>query len=398
MINSFRVTNFRSIKDLKIKIAPITVIYGHNSTGKSSLLYSLCVLRNIVLNPNQQPLAFFNLTFANLGGFEKVVFDHRKGNFIGFENEVKKDNTELKYEVQIRGTEGKFTLKVDGEIKAEFIVATSFPYPLNQQDQKTIELNGKLFNVTWNGIISKVTPAEQTPELLEKAKKIAELLNSPIEVLRRMDFIPLKRGFTKPNYSPVALTPLLLAEDEVATTLANDIYLQGKLSTYLERILDREFRIHVPPGVAMFSLYTVEKPLGLTVDVINDGFGVNQVIWLLAKCLRDVDLVCIEEPEIHLHPTAVRKLAKAIVHMVKHESKRFIISTHSESFVTALLSLISEDELKPEELSCYLSKRERKETVLEHQQVEEGGQIKGGLASFMEAELEDLKTFLKARD
>lgn len=398
MINSFRVTNFRSIKNQEVKIAPLTVIYGHNSAGKSSLLYSLCILRNIVLNPNQQPLAFFNLTFANLGDFEKVIFDHKKGNFIVFENEVIKNSTKLRYEVSIRETEGKFTLKADGKIKAEFTVAVSFPYPLNQRDQKTIELDGKLFNVAWNGITAEVTPAEQTPELLERAKKIAELLNSPVKALQRMDFVPLKRGFTKPNYSPVALTPFLLGEDEVATMLANDMYLQGKLSTYLERILDREFRIHVPPGTAMFSLYTVEKPLGLTVEVINDGFGVNQVIWLLSKCLRDVDLVCIEEPEIHLHPKAVRKLAEALVHMVKHESKRFIISTHSESLVTALLSLISKGELKPEELSCYLAKRERKETVLEYQQAEEGGQIKGGLASFMEAELEDLKAFLKVRD
>lgn len=399
MIKSLKIKNFRSIRNQKVKIAPITVIYGHNGTGKSSILYSLFVFRNIVLNPNQQPLAFFNLIFANLGNFKKVVFDHREKNIIEFEIGVEKENSEIKYGITMHKNKGKFTLKAYGNFKSEVKVDMSFPYPLNIQDKTVIGLNEETFDLVWNGVTAQVTPKEPTPESLEKARNVMELLNSPVESLRRIDFVPLKRGFTKFNYSPVSLTPLLLSEDEVATTLVNDIYLQGRLSTYLERMFNRDFRIHVPPGTAMFSLYTVEKPLGLTVEVVNDGFGVNQVIWLLAKCLRDdIDLVCIEEPEIHLHPKAVRKLAHIIVQMYKDESKRFIITTHSEPFVLALLSLVSEGKLKPEELSCYLTKREKKETTLEHQQVVEGGQIKGGLTSFMEAELEDLTTFLKLRD
>jgi len=53
MIEEISIKNFRSIKDLRIRIKPITLLYGPNATGKSSILYAPFVLRNLVLNPNQ---------------------------------------------------------------------------------------------------------------------------------------------------------------------------------------------------------------------------------------------------------------------------------------------------------------------------------------------------------
>ncbi|MDV3278228.1 MAG: AAA family ATPase [Nitrososphaerales archaeon] len=394
-----KISNFRSVKSQTVSVAPITVFYGPNSTGKSSFLYAMAVFRNIALNPNQQPLGFFNVGFANLGDFERVVHDHKQRNFISFEIESEQSEVKLRYEASIRGTEGKFRLTADGALKLALEVPCTFPYPLNGRDQKDIEYDGKTLNVSWNGVTATVTPKDQSPESVQTATTVNELLNRPIEELRRTEFVPLKRGFSKPNYNPVPLTPLLLGEDEVATYLANNMFLQGKVSTFLEKILDREFRVHVIPGTASFSMFTIEKPGGTTVDVINDGFGVNQVIWLLAKSLRDdVDLVCLEEPEIHLHPSAVRKLAQGIAELAKKGTKRFIITTHSEVLLTAILGMVSQNRLRPEDISCYLTSKDEVETRLERQKIEADGQVEGGLRSFVEAELEDVTAFLSPKD
>lgn len=150
---------------------------------------------------------------------------------------------------------------------------------------------------------------------------------------------------------------------------------------------------------AFFDLITLEKPLGTTVDLVNDGFGTNQLVYLLAKSLRqDIDLVCIEEPEIHLHPTNLRKLAQMLAQMVEAEGKQFLITTHSEPFLLALLSLVAEGKLKTRDLACYLTTKEGKETYFELQEVQENGQIKGGSSSFMEGELEGIKAFLKVNE
>lgn len=399
MIATLTVKNFRSVKSQIVNIAPITVFYGPNSTGKSSFLYAIAVFRNIALNPNQQPLGFFNVGFANLGDFERVVYEHRKRDFISFEIETVQAETKLKYGVSIHETEGKFKLTADGKFKLSLELSCTFPYPLNGRDQKDVEYDGIALNVSWNGVTATVTPKDQSPESVQAATHLSETLNRPIEELRRAEFIPLKRGFSKPSYNPVPMTPLLLSEDEVATYLANNMYLQGKVSTTLEKILNREFRVHVTPGTASFSMFTIEKPSGTTVDVINDGFGVNQVIWLLAKSLRDdADLVCLEEPEIHLHPSAVRKLAGEIAELAKAGAKRFMVTTHNEVSLTAILGMVARNQLRPEDISFYLSSKEGDETKLELQKIGADGQVEGGLKSFVEAELEDVKAFLSSKD
>ena len=40
--------NFRSIRDATVEIAPLTVIYGANGSGKSSLIYGLLTLKELL--------------------------------------------------------------------------------------------------------------------------------------------------------------------------------------------------------------------------------------------------------------------------------------------------------------------------------------------------------------
>ena len=192
------------------------------------------------------------------------------------------------------------------------------------------------------------------------------------------------------------MSPVLITEDEVATSLSSDKYLVSKVSHYLEAILGRDFRVNHRSGTAIFSLDATDKRTGVGAELVNEGFGVNQAVHLLARCLhKESEWVCIEEPEIHLHPTAVRALAAAFVRMVQKEKKRFVISTHSESLVVALLALVARSELKPSDFACYLAKKDAMETDFERQIVKENGQIEGGLTSLIEAELADVRDFMQ---
>jgi AAA15 family ATPase/GTPase len=67
MLTKIKISGFRSIKDQEIELSKINLIYGETATGKSSVLYSLIILKNFVKNPNQQVDAFFNLGFLNQG-------------------------------------------------------------------------------------------------------------------------------------------------------------------------------------------------------------------------------------------------------------------------------------------------------------------------------------------
>jgi predicted ATPase len=108
----------------------------------------------------------------------------------------------------------------------------------------------------------------------------------------------------------------------------------------------------------------------------------------------DVSTILIEEPEVHMHPTVIRNFAKALCSCIKEERKQVICTTHSEQFLVALLAAVADGILKPDDIQCYLVTKDRKSTDFKKQEVNKGGQIEGGLRSFMEAQVEDLRRFL----
>jgi energy-coupling factor transporter ATP-binding protein EcfA2 len=393
-----KIKNFRAIKEQTLDLAPITVIYGPNGAGKSSLLYSLLTLKNVILNSNQASNGFFNYVFASLGSFEAVVFDHHPTSNIDLSISTDRDGLTVQQGVSFNEKQGVLKLSAHGDDNFKFSteLAVTFPYAGNQQATSAVSYKDSGFNLTWNGITTLIpADAQNTPETLQIGSRLVSALNAPAEVLRKTTIIPLKRGFSKPFYQTQPLSSLLINEDEVATFISQDKYLISRVSFYLEKILERDFRVNFQPGTAIFSLDATDKKTGIATELVNEGFGVNQMVYFLAKTLsKDVEWSCVEEPEIHLHPSAVRKFARALSDMVLEETKRFLVSTHSEAFVTALLSMVAEGRLKPEQVAFYLVRKDGRRARYEHQIVDSHGQIEGGLASFMEGEIQDLKSFL----
>jgi predicted ATPase len=185
-----------------------------------------------------------------------------------------------------------------------------------------------------------------------------------------------------------------LSEDEIATKLAQNKYFEYDVSRYLEKVLDKELRVRAQIGTAIFSLDALERSSNNSSELVNEGFGLNQLVYLLAKVLdSESEIILIEEPEIHLHPAACSKLIEALAEIAIEKNKKILISTHSEILVSSALNLIPASKIKPEQLRMYWVKRENGDTKLKLQEVNERGQLAGGLKNFLEAELEVLKEF-----
>jgi predicted ATPase len=395
MLREVRIKNLRSIKDATLHVAPITLLYGPNGAGKSSLIQALAFARNALLTPAQPLDSFFTVGPMNFGGFDQLVFDHDPKHRIIISLLFESGETSVRYTVEFGKPSGKLRLEVEGAAKVDFDLDVTFPYSANLKVTREVAVEEATASIEWNGIVAQMKAPAGSEEKQQVFKQLLSTINSPIEELKAIDFVNLMRGFSKPTYSSVPLTPNTYKEDELATILATDPYLKARVSDYLERVTNHSLSVHVPLGTATFWPQTTDRAAGIATEVVSDGFGINQLVFLLTKCARrESSVICIEEPEVHLHPSTQKRLARLFSDLIDEEQKTFIISTHSETFMACALALVADRALSPSKVSFNLVQKTRKVTTITPQTVNEKGQVEGGLASFMESELSDLRALL----
>ena len=394
MLTKLSVRNFRSIENCEVEFAPITIFFGPTSAGKSSLFYALLVLRNFILVPGTAVDGLFNLGFQSLGGFDACIFNHIASKALGVTAHFGERRS---YGVHFRKADADIfetddSLQLTAKVPIPYGANQTWPFRHTEKDEE--------FAINWNGFASTVSSKSGEPVAQARAVSIAESLNSAVEAIRHVEICPHRRGFFKPSYASTPLTPTPTTEDEVATLMINDQNSAPRISINTVDIFDRDFRTHTLPGTATTLFLTTEQT-GARVPglLVNDGFGVNQVVYMLAKIHRsDVETVLIEEPEIHLHPTVIRKFARVLTHLATEENKQLLFTTHSADFLLSILACVKEGRLRPDQLRCYHGSRDKKQTIFNHEPVSDQGQISGGLSSFMEGELQDIKSFLSVSD
>ncbi len=397
--------NFRSIGKAALDIAPLTVVYGPNGSGKSSLIYGLLTLKNFLYNPNQNLPSLFSYPTMSLGGYGEVVAGHDTERLISLSLSTSGPKGEANFRLQVGKTGGYSAITVRSPwIKDMFTMNMDIPFPylIDQVEMLPIEMSAnddsnsigkKVLNVTWNGIV--VDEDNLDPSNREQVAELLTSANLPREIASGTAFIPLRRGFSTPTYSVTNVTPMLSTDTEVASLLAADRFLEYTVSDYVESISERRVAIRSMVGTSTFTIDSIPRNGGVPVSMVNDGFGVNQLAYMMTVCLYSATkVIAIEEPEIHLHPSMVRKLAHTMADIASEQDKRFIVSTHSETFVLALLAQIAAGKVSVDDVSFVLAEKEGRESRFTKQEAKPNGQIEGGIESFIASEFEDISLFL----
>ena len=93
---------------------------------------------------------------------------------------------------------------------------------------------------------------------------------------------------------------------------------------------------------------------GPAVPLTDVGFGVSQVLPLIAQCYYapEGSILILENPEAHLHPKVQSELADVFIDVVKNRNVQIILESHSEHLLLRLMRRIAEYGIEEEGISA----------------------------------------------
>ena len=92
------------------------------------------------------------------------------------------------------------------------------------------------------------------------------------------------------------------------------------------------------------------------VTLADVGYGINQILPVIIEGIasQEGSILCVEQPEIHLHPRLQANIADLMIDTIADEDgkrKQWIVETHSELLITRIQRRIREGKIKVEDVS-----------------------------------------------
>lgn len=379
MISSLYLENFRAFKSQHIDLGVLNIFVGPNNSGKSSIISAI----NLIAQNATGGLSDFSLALngphAQLGTFYDVVHGHSSRSRMRIAFSL--DNIRYDYRFRYRPQRREIDL-----IRAE-ISSGSQSYLYIKNDDKT----SQEFRTSKSRVI--VLPASMRPRFRGLSMRVPfymvppERLNFSQDDLRHMrdfmvratrnldrhfyafDSVGAFRAAPERTYHYTGEAPANVGRqgENCAQMLASSSSTRERASTGILRKAAAWFQESgVAQDVKVNSLTNrhfeiiVKDSVGLQNNIIDSGFGCSQVLpvlvsgYNLVRERRSISppVFVVQEPEIHLHPTAAAHLGTYFVELANQGVQSFV-ETHSENLILRVARHIAEGALGKNDVKIY---------------------------------------------
>lgn len=368
-ITRISVEGFKSIsKKQSIDIAPLTILAGANSSGKSSIMQPLLMLKQTMeaaYDPGPLKIDGPNVKFTS----SQQLLTKRGMEAPRFEIGI--DTQGLKFGVAfVPGSEAALEVAEEtyGVLGSTVTLSPGMSSVAIQRALKDFEplreLASHNFVVRRNRFYLNLHD-----EPYHQLK-----LEYPSPYIQDVIHVPGLRGNPSRTYPATAAGPNFPATFEyyVASVIKR---WQSERSAKAGALNKDLKHIGLTERVVARSLTEVEIDLQVSrlagrtddlVSIADVGLGVSHTLPVLVA-LRVADegrLVFIEQPEIHLHPRAQVKLADVLADAAKR-GVRVVAETHSTLLLTAIQTLVARGELEPSLVKLHWFQRDPRTGVTE---------------------------------
>ncbi|WP_293144631.1 MULTISPECIES: DUF3696 domain-containing protein [unclassified Microcoleus] len=338
MINSLRLLNFKPFANQLLKFKNLTLLAGLNSTGKSSVLQSLLLLRQSYqqgLLP-EKGLAL-NGDLVNIGTAQDALFEGAKEELIGFDI------------VWENNSEGIWRFKYDKEVDV---------LNINSKQVSAEVYQSNLFGNNFHYLQAERIGPRPFNEMSDHQVRHLDQLGIKGEYTAH--FLSLKGGKLIPNSS--LSHPNVKSKIEPGEVQVKSMELIDQVEAWMGEISPgTRLKIETKYDVDLMSVqysYGDSNPYRAT----NVGFGISYTLPIIVAALASTPgtIILIENPEAHLHPKGQVKMGQLLA-LAASGGVQVVIETHSDHVLNGIRLAVHGGKLDPKDVQLHYFQRQNKE-------------------------------------
>ncbi|ENV03352.1 MULTISPECIES: AAA family ATPase [Acinetobacter] len=368
MLKSFSLDKYKGFGDRQIvDLKPITLLYGENNSGKSSISRFLPSLKE---NYKHNNTTFYPIGMLGKANKNFIYGTSRRSSFelsyedinINYQFNIIKDEvliTQIHLADQ-NSNEEIFDLDLDKFIyrkkssQEEYILKNMVPFPTNSELCK--KLNEKLEKIR-NGVLW-ISPLRYVPQ--------------PIEVFSQT------KVSKKSNGSDTIQV--------LANSKKSDQKVFKKVDKWIKKIFNQKLDLSFS-AVGDYEVFTTNiSPIDfetIKVPIAESGMGISQILPILIICAQVLEgevnnesYLIFENPELHLHDALHKDLAEIFAEVVNNvASTKILIETHSEVLLQAVQLEVIKGTITPDAVSINWIKKIEERNVVEKVFINNVGQL-----------------------
>ncbi len=454
MITRLKINNFKSWRSTDdIHFSKLTGFFGTNSSGKTSLLQHLLLLKQTTESSDRTQVLDFGdeKSYLELGTFEDIIFNHNTNDSLEFEIEWRLDepfkitDPGKKTVTLFKGSDLGFKSSIRQTPRGRVYVENlsyffdNFRFQVekikeNEKAEDAYELSARSLNkagkefsfIRSRGRAWKL-PApvkfygfpDQVKAYFINAGFLSDFQLKFEELFTRVYYLGPLRDYPRRQYTWAGAQPAdmgrrgekaidaMLVSKERGEKISRGkgrgkrkLTVEEYVAHWLKELgLIDEFKVRkMVSGGNLYRVSLKTSPQCPEVIITDVGFGVSQILPVITLCYyapRGSTLI-IEQPEIHLHPKVQAGLADVFIDAIKNKDIQIILESHSEHLLRRFQRRIAEEGFSSKEAALYFCEIDKGESTLKKLEIDLYGHILNWPKDFFGDEMGELAAMSQA--
>ena len=329
MLNRLELRSFKCFELLRLPLAPMTLLTGHNASGKSSVLQALVLMHQTMLEQEWSTRLVLNGASVRLGTVREVT---GRG---GYEFALEDD--ESAYRWTFSGDRRDMSMEV-----------------------QSVEINGR----TWDSPkeLRYLVPPERTEASDSLTRPLRDLSYITADRIAPQEAHPLEDPRLVRVVGPRGENTISVLHWERDRPVLDELVLPGAPAFLLRQVELRMRKLF--PGFELelqLPLRGNAVSLGLrtsnAIDFhspVHTGFGLTQILPIIVAALSadKEDILLVENPEVHIHPAGQAQMGQFFADIAR-AGVQVIVETHSDHVLNGVRRSVKDSQLISEQVAIH---------------------------------------------